>query len=80
MDAREVSQDHHHAEESFETIECTWMLCAFAGQQIRISGIVGWGYDGYRYSTLQGLEIPLDRVRFNICCFFININKSMASR
>lgn len=29
------------------------------------------GYDGYRYSTLQGLETPLDRVRFNICCFLI---------
>ncbi|KAL0391624.1 UNVERIFIED_CONTAM: Retrovirus-related Pol polyprotein from transposon RE2 [Sesamum latifolium] len=59
---------------------CTWMLCAFVGQRIRISGRVGWGYDGYRYSTLQGLEIPLDRVRFNICCFFNNMNKSMASR
>jgi len=34
------------------------MLCAFVGQRIRISGRVGWGYDGYRYSTLQGLEIP----------------------
>ncbi|KAL0302449.1 UNVERIFIED_CONTAM: Retrovirus-related Pol polyprotein from transposon RE2 [Sesamum angustifolium] len=56
---------------------CTWMLCAFVGQRIRISGRVGWGYDGYRYSTLQGLEIPLDRVRFNICCFLMN--KSMAS-
>jgi len=71
MDAREVSQDHRHAEESFETAECTWMLCAFVGQRIRISGRVGWGYDGYRYSTLQGLEIPLDRVRFNICCFLL---------
>ena len=71
MDAREVSQDHRHAEESFETAECTWMLCAFIGQRIRISGIVGWGYDGYRYSTLQGLEIPLDRVRFDICCFLL---------
>jgi len=50
---------------------CTWMLCAFVGQRIRISGRVGWGYDGYRYSTLQGLEIPLDRVRFNICCFLL---------
>lgn len=30
-----------------------------------------WVGDGYRYSTLQGLEIPLDRVRFNICCFLI---------
>jgi hypothetical protein len=50
---------------------CTWMLCAFVGQRIRISGRVGWGYDGYLYSTLQGLEIPLDRVRFNICCFLL---------
>jgi hypothetical protein len=47
------------------------MLCAFVGQRIRISGRVGWGYDGYLYSTLQGLEIPLDRVRFNICCFLL---------
>jgi hypothetical protein len=38
----------------------------------------GLGYDGYRYSTIQGLKIPLDRVIFNMC-FFININKSMAS-
>lgn len=26
MDAREVSQDHRHAEESFETRFCTWIL------------------------------------------------------
>ena len=47
------------------------MLCAFVGQRIRISGRVGWGYEGYRYSTLQWLEIPLDRVKFYICCFLL---------
>ena len=55
----------------FRNCKGTWMLCAFVGQRIRISGRVGWGYEGYRYSTLQWLEIPLDRVKFYICCFLL---------
>jgi hypothetical protein len=43
MDAREVSQDHRHAEESFETVDVLYMdalrFCWAADSHIRQSGL-----------------------------------------